>query len=90
VQHVRRKRAERALASIERMLERSLDADEKIRVVKKLEQHWGARRTNLLKHARDGYSMNHLPIEVRSSLLADFWAQVDKEIDEGDLPMFKF
>lgn len=87
VQQVRRARAERAVKAVERMLGRSLEPDEKVRLVKKLEQHWGARRTAMLKHAKGS---SRLSIDDRTVMLKEFWDQVDKEIDEGDLPMFKF
>lgn len=87
IQQVRRGRAERAIRVIERLLNRGLDADEKSRLVRKLEQHWGARRIALLKHHK---ASGRLSVDERAVLLKEFWDQVDKEIDEGDLPMFKF
>jgi hypothetical protein len=87
VQQVRRKRAERSLESLSRMIGRQLEPDEKVRVVKMLEKHWGARRTAMLKRAAED---GDLTVNVRAKLLVDFWKQIDKEIDEGDLPMFKF
>lgn len=87
VQQVRRKRAERALESLTKTIGRQLEQDEKVRVVKNLEKHWGARRTAMLKQAS---GEGDLTVNVRAQLLVDFWKQIDKEIEDGDLPMFKF
>jgi hypothetical protein len=82
VQQTRRARIEKALKVIEKTLGRPLDAEEKQRVARKLEQHWQARR-EMLRRANKGTPHG-------AGLFETFWEQVEKEIDEGDLPMFKF
>lgn len=82
VQQVRRSRVERALKSVEKMLGRKLDSDERKRLGRKLEQHWHARR-EALRRANKGAAQGQ-------GMFDEFWKTIDTEIENGDLPMFKF
>jgi len=90
VQQVRRARLARALLAVEAAIGRKLEADERDRVAAKLEQHWGKRRTDYLNAVRSTTDKGRINTDERSSMLAEFWEQVDGEIARRELPQFKF
>lgn len=89
VQRVGRSRDARALAVVEEMLHRELDPDERDRVLVKLNQFWSRRRREFLEAARRSTEKGRLNTDERSTLLVEFWAQIDEEIERRELPMFK-
>lgn len=89
IQQSRRDRRARALAAVERAMNRKLDADEREAVGNKLEQRWASDRREFLKSHRALSVNGRLSTDVRAALLKQFWAEVDDAIARGDLPIFK-
>lgn len=88
VMGVRRQRVQTALRAVERAINRPLDPDEAARVGTKLEQYWARRRRELLKNHRSKTVKGRLSTSVQNSLLKEFWAEIDAEIERGELPIF--
>jgi hypothetical protein len=85
VQQQRRERANRALAWLAKHYPR-LDADQRQRWMRKVEQKWGQRRMAVMEAARRKTHRDRLSTEEREELLKDFWEEIDNEIRTGDLP----
>lgn len=85
VQQVRRDRVERAIRVYERTRGVTYTAEERNQLAQKLEQHWGHLRLLMLESERN---KGGLTVGSRALLLAKFWASIDKDIDDGELPEF--
>lgn len=90
LQQTRRDRVERALAQIEKTLKRTLDGDERTRVISKLEQHWGKRRREYLDAHRRKSKHGRLSLDARAEILEVFYREIDEEITRNEIPQFKF
>lgn len=85
VQQQRRDRARRALAWLEAKHPK-LSSEQKLRWVRKLEQQWGKRRMAAMDHARRKTLRGRLSTTEREGLLAEFWQEIDQEVEKGELP----
>jgi hypothetical protein len=88
VQQSRRARMNKALESVEKALGRTLDHEERERVAVRLERHWAMRRRELLKHARSATPSGRVSTDVQAEMLKEFWQEIDREIDNRELPIF--
>lgn len=91
LQTVRRARLRKAVvALIPRLnaaLQRQTTADEHVRVVRFVEQCWGAMRLASMAEERRLRKTNRLSSEDRTFLLDRFWAGIDKQLDNGVVPL---
>lgn len=84
-----RERRERRGRAVARALELKLIADDpkaKIAYADKCERIWSKRRDEARKIARASFSRKSLRLEEQEEILGAFWADIDREIDEGILP----
>lgn len=88
VQKARRQRVQKAIEQVERALNRKLEYDEWVRVTAKLEQYWAKRRREFLKSQRALTAKGRLSTDVQNTVLKQFWAEINAEIDRGCLPIF--
>lgn len=85
VQQQRRDRLDQAWAWYERRNPKA-PYDQKVRWRRKLEQQWGKRRMAALAEARRSTTNKRLSLAEMDDILAEFWAEIQREITEGKLP----
>lgn len=85
VQQQRRERARKALAWLEKHHPK-LSFEQKQKWIRKLEQQWGKERMATLDIARRKTVRGRVTTEERESVLEEFWDEVDKRVEKGDLP----
>lgn len=85
IQQQRRERARKAYTWLERNHPK-LTYEQKQRWIRKLEQQWGRERMAFLEEYRNKTKTGRLSTEEREELLQEFWTEVDKGVDKGDLP----
>ena len=86
MQQTRRERLDKAVAMAVRRKMIESTYDEKMRYARRCTQAWKVRRDNMLTVASKQTSKGRLSVEEREELLAEFWAGIDAEIDNGELP----
>jgi hypothetical protein len=85
VQQIRRDRAARALAWLEKHYPKAT-MKQKADWLHKLEQRWGRERFAAMDAARSKGKRDRLTTEEREEVLDQFWREVDDDIKEGSLP----
>lgn len=85
VQQTRRERARKALNWVERH-HAKLTHEQKMRWLRKLEQQWGKQRMQYLEAERRKTERGRLSTEEREELLKQFWAEIDEQVENGELP----
>lgn len=85
IQQERRERARKAYAWVEKNHPK-LNYEQRQRWIRKLEQQWGRERMQFLEGYRGKTKTGRLSTEEREELLQEFWAEIDKRVDGGDLP----
>lgn len=84
VQQMRRDRARRALDVFESD-NPTATWEEKTKWLRKVEQSWGRRRMATLDAARRKTGEGRLNTAERESILAEFWSEIDREIQSGKI-----
>ena len=82
VQQIRRERASRACAKAQEIYGET-DYHSRLQWVADLEHEWAGRRLEFMQAHRSRYKSDRLDTETRADVLEDFWAIIDKEIEEG-------
>lgn len=85
VQQQRRERAKRALTWLSRKHPR-LSSEQRLRWLRKLEQLWGKQRMQYMDVERRKTAKGRLSTEEREEILAEFWKEIDRQVDAGELP----
>lgn len=85
VQQERRERAKRAWDWLEQN-HLKLNYEQKMRWLRKLEQKWGRERLQYMEAVRRKTSKDRLTTEEREEVLEEFWAEIDEQIKQGNLP----
>lgn len=58
----------------------------KQRYAKRCIQYWSLKRRTLLANARLANPKKRLTLEEQDEILADFWAQIELEVNNGEIP----
>lgn len=85
VQQQRRERAKRALDWLAKKHPK-LDAEQRLRWLRRLEQKWGKQRLQYMDVERRKTAKGRLSTDEREEILAEFWKEIDAQVDRGDLP----
>lgn len=86
-QQQRRRRLTQGVRQIEEDLGMRFSADQVSRVSVWLEQYWGKERMDRLDEARSHTSGGRISTDVRTEICDAFWAEVDKGLNEGIVPI---
>lgn len=85
VQYARRARINRALEWVKKH-HPELNAEQRAKWARKVEQQWGRRRMRMMEEARRMTHNGRLNVAEREGMLEAFWKEIDKEIEKGKLP----
>lgn len=85
IQQQRRERMERAVAKAEKLYGK-IPFMQRMQWMAKLEHQWAKQRLDFLEAQRARHENDRLPAEDRVERLAEFWENIDTEINEGKLP----
>lgn len=72
---------------VEDALGHPLRYDDEVVLSKFIEQRWGVMRMSAMAQARNERTKKRLPTEERSVLLEQFWRNLDKSLDAGEVPL---
>jgi hypothetical protein len=85
VQQARRERARKALVWLKRN-HPNLSYEQEQRWLRRLEQQWGKERMQTLDAVRRKTLRGRVSTDERETILAEFWEEIDKRVEKGDLP----
>lgn len=85
-QQLRRDRLDTAVAMAVRKGLIEGDYETKVRYAKRCTQAWKLKRETMLKNAAMSTKSNRLSVAERELLLAEFWHNIEAEIQNGELP----
>lgn len=91
LQVVRRTRLRKALVALlpqlEKVAGRPLSYEQQMLLLKQIEHEWGKMRMDAMSKERTALKSARINSEERTRVLDQFWADMDKAIERGDIPL---